>query len=64
MHLGDIQGADKTEMLGGKDREEPHKCGHWREIAQQINNPISYQVLQGPHKGSTETALVQFLGIS
>ena len=25
-------------------------------------NPISYQVLQGPHKG-TETALIQFLGI-
>lgn len=62
MHLGDIQGAGKTEMLGGEDSEEPHKCR--RETDQQTYNPISYQVLQGPHKGSTETALVQFLGIS
>lgn len=25
-HLGDIQGAGKTEVLRGEDREEPHKC--------------------------------------
>lgn len=33
-------------------------------LTRRPGNPASYQVLQGPHEGRAEAALVQLLGIS
>ena len=64
VHPGVIQRAGKLRRQ--KVREEAEPCGHGlqREADAQTWEPASYQVLQGPHEGRAEAALVQLLGIS
>ena len=64
MHPGTIQRAGKLRRRRPGRKQSPTATASRERLTRGAGNTASYQVLQGPHEGSAEAALVQLLGIS